>query len=393
MSIPGLRMKTAAATPDRAGSERTETTSVALESVPDYALAGASLLLVGIGTVMVYSSSTVIAAAKFDSAAFFMIRHAQHLVAGALVFLVAYRLPIDRLRRAITPFLFASFVLLVAPLVVGEAHKGAQRWISVFGFSFQPSEVMKFALILFLSDRLASQQERLRSFRDGLLPHLIITGAALALIVVEPDLSTAVAIALIAGTIMIAARVRARHLFVLGGGALAAVALLIAEEPYRLERITGYVAGDLAGGASYQIQQGFVAMGSGGVFGRGLGQSLQKYFYLPEPYSDSVYPIIGEEFGLLGTLGVLAIYGAFAWRALVVILAQESLFRFLLATGLAANVLVYAALNIGVMTALLPPTGLPLPFISYGGTSLVFNMAAVGLLLGLSRQQREVVQT
>ena len=191
---------------------------------------------------------------------------------------------------------------------------------------------------------------------------------------------------------MVAAHVRTRHLLLLGGTTLVIVAALIAAEPYRLDRISGYFHGDFAGSASYQIQQGFVAMGSGGIFGRGLGQSLQKYLFLPEPYSDSVYPIIGEEFGLLGTLGVLTLYGVFAWRALVVILAQTSLYRFLLATGLAASILVYAGLNICVMTALLPPTGLPLPFISYGGTSLVLSLAAVGLLLRLSRQNEEVAQ-
>lgn len=351
----------------------------------DHTFAAVVFLLVGIGTVMIYSSSTVIGAAKFNSTGFFMIRHAIHLVAGLFAFAIAYRLPFDKLRSIAPVFLLVAFILLVVPLVAGPTHKGAQRWITLFGFSFQPSELAKFALIVFLADRLSRQQERLRSFTQGLLPHLAIITLALGLIVAEPDLSTAVAIALIVGVMMVAAQVRTRHLLVLAMVLGGFVAILVVAEPYRMARLTGYLSGASGSSPSYQIQQGFVAMGSGGVFGRGLGQSLQKYFFLPEPYTDSIFPIIGEEFGLFGTFGILTLFGLFGWRAIEIIRRQPTLYRFLLGVGLTANVIVYATLNMAVMTGLLPATGLPLPFISYGGTALVINLAAVGLLLNLSR--------
>jgi len=351
----------------------------------DHVLAAVVFLLIGIGTVMVYSSSTVIGAAKFGSTGFFMVRHAIHLVAGLVAFAVAYRLPFDKLRSIAPVILLVAFILLVVPLVAGPTHKGAQRWITLFGFSFQPSEVAKFALIVFLADRLSRQQDRLRSFAQGLLPHLAIIALVLGLIIAEPDLSTSVAIALIVGVMMFAAQVRVRHLLVLAIVLGVLVAILIVAEPYRMARLTGYLSGESGSSPSYQIQQGFVAMGSGGVFGRGLGQSLQKYFFLPEPYTDSIFPIIGEEFGLIGTIGILALFGLFGWRAIEVIRHQPTLYRFLLGVGLTANVMVYATLNMAVMTGLLPATGLPLPFISYGGTALAINLAAVGLLLNLSR--------
>jgi cell division protein FtsW len=352
----------------------------------DHVLAAVVFILIGIGTVMVYSSSTVIASAKFSDASFFMTRHAEHLAAALVLFVIAYKVPITRFEKHAAILLFASVLLLTLPLLIGATHKGAQRWISVFGVSFQPSEVVKLALIFFLAERFSKQQERLKSFAHGLLPHLVILAIALGLIVAEPDLSTSVAIALIVGTIMVAAQVRARHLLLLGGALLGFVALLIAAEPYRMSRLTGYMSGDTVGSsASYQIQQGFVAMGSGGFFGRGLGRSLQKYFYLPEPYTDSILPIIGEELGLIGTISVVMLFATFGWRGVTIARRQNTLFRFLLAIGLTANIMVYATLNMAVVTGLLPATGLPLPFVSYGGTSLAFNLVAVGWLLNLSR--------
>lgn len=355
-----------------------------LES-PDHILGAVLLALLGIGTVMVFSSSTVIASAKFSSPAYFVIRHSLHLLVGFVVFAVAYRFPVERLRKLAPMIILVAVILLLLTLLVGNTHKGAQRWLSIAGVSFQPSEFAKFALILFLAERLSRQQERLRSFVDGLLPHLVIIGIVLALIVAQPDLSTAIAIALISGVVFIAARVRMRHLLLLGSLLTACITLAVSMEPYRMSRITGFLGGTTAIESNYQIHQGFVAMGSGGLFGRGLGRSLQKYFFLPEPYTDSVFPIIGEEFGFIGTLAVLGLFAAFGWRAMLTIKKQQTLFRFLLATGLAANVMVYASLNIMVMTGLLPATGLPLPFISYGGTALLVNLAGVAVLFRLSR--------
>lgn len=386
----GERERTRRARPDAVRDERPPDPAGVVSQPTDWTLLLVTLMLVGIGMVMVYSSSTAIGAAKFGGSGFFMVRQAMRAAVGlGLLWMAAYRLPVDRLRRLSPILLLIGTALLLVPLVGNTTYRGASRWLHLFGVTFQPSELVKFVLILFLADRLARQQDRLASFVHGLLPHLVILVVVLGLIVVEPDLSTTVAIALIAGAIMLAARVRTRHLLVLAFAAGGIVALLIMAESYRMSRLTGFMG--LFGTAhspSYQIQQGFVALGSGGVIGRGLGRSLQKYFFLPEPYTDSIFPIIGEEFGLVGTLTVVALYGVFGWRGVRVARQQATLFRFLLAVGITANVMVYASLNTAVMTGLLPATGLPLPFISYGGSAMVLNLAATGVLAALSRQRR-----
>jgi len=375
---------------DHAARLRSEPIAAAEPHPLDRVLLVLTLMLVGVGVVMVYSSSTVIGAARFHSAGFFMLRQVVYTAIGLIVFAAAARVPVDVVRRSGPILLGVGLVLLIAVLTTQSARNGARRWIDVFGLvSFQPSELVKFAVVLFLADRLARQQERLASFAHGLVPHLVILAVLLGLIVLEPNLSTAVAIALIAGVLMICAQVRVRHLFLLLLIAAPLIALLILMEPYRVVRLVGFLPiMDRADPTTYQIQQGFVALGSGGLFGRGLGRSLQKFYFLPEPYTDSIYPIIGEEFGLVGTLAVLGLYAAFGWRGVQIARRQATLYRLLLAVGLTASVMVYAALNIAVMTGLLPATGLPLPFISYGGSALLFNLTATGLLLGLSRERR-----
>jgi len=328
--------------------------------------------------VMVYSSSTVIAATRFDSPTFFMVRQLVRAGFGMLLLVAAMRAPVEFLQKHKLFLVTVAFALLLVPHVLAIAHKGGKSWIAYRGASFQPSELMKLALVVLLADRLARQQERLSSFANGLVPHLVLVSIPLGIIVAEPDLGTAVATACMIGVVMVAAQVRVRHLILLVLAAGAVMALLIWVEPYRLKRLV----------VGYQIEQGFVAFGSGGVLGRGLGRSLQKFFFLPEPYTDSIFPIIGEEFGLIGTLGVLALFILFGWRGAQIARRQPTLFRFLLAVGLTANVMVYAALNIAVTTGLIPTTGLPLPFISYGGSALVLNLGLVGILLNLSRQHR-----
>lgn len=373
---PIERVGTAPARPI-ADQTREEQVQASIQTV-DWTLLGVAVALLGIGAVMVYSSSTVIAATKFDSPTFFMTRQLVRTALGLGLLVAAVRMPVEFLRRYKLLLVGGAFFLLLVPQLAGVAYKGAKSWISVPGASFQPSELMKLALIVFLADRLARQQAQLSRFRDGVLPYLVFISIPLGLIVIEPDLGTAVAIALIIGAIMVAAQVRMRHLMVLAMAATTLVALLIWIAPYRLKRLE----------PGYQIQQGFVALGSGGIFGRGLGKSLQKFFFLPEPYTDSIFPIIGEEFGLMGTVVVLVLFAVFGWRGVRIARHQPTLFGFLLAVGLTANVMVYAALNIAMTTGLIPATGLPLPFISYGGSALVLHLGATGVLLNLSRFHR-----
>jgi len=344
----------------------------------DVILLAVTVMIVGFGATMVYSSSSVIAAEKFGGPAHFMVRQVTRAVLGFLCLLAALFIPVDRVRKYFPHLAFASFSLLLLPALFSVAYKGARSWVNLLGVTLQPSEIVKFALILYLADRLTKHQERLESLKDGVLPLIGLICIPLGIIVLEPDVGTAVAMASVFGVMMFVANIRMRHILPLMGAVALAVYVLIIIEPYRLKRLE----------AGYQIQQGFVAMGSGGLLGRGLGRSIQKYFFLPEPYTDSILPVIGEEFGFIGTVAVVLLFCLFGWRGLRIAYQQATLFRFLLATGLTANILMYALLNMAVMTALLPTTGLPLPFISYGGSSLVLNLAGTGLLLNLSRQRR-----
>ena len=360
---------------DRAASEGQAPLSV---SQPvDMLLLAVTLIIVAFGATMVYSSSSVIAAQKFGGPAHFMMKQVTRAALGILCLVAAIWVPTERVRRYIPYVALGSFFLLLLPALLSVAYKGARSWVNLLGVTLQPSEVVKFTLIFYLADRLTKHQERLESFKDGVLPLIGLICLPLGLIVLEPDVGTAVAMASVFGVMMFVANMRVRHIIPILVAMAAAVWILIIIEPYRVKRLQ----------AGYQIQQGFVAMGSGGLFGRGLGRSVQKFFFLPEPYTDSILPIIGEEFGFIGTAAVVLLFGFFGWRGLLIAHRQPTLFRFLLATGLTASILMYALINMAVMTNLMPTTGLPLPFISYGGSSLVFNLLGTGFLLNLSRQR------
>ena len=360
----------------------------------DYILLAVVLVLTGMGTVMVYSSSSVLAAARFEDASFYLLRHVSRVIVGIAAMYGATRLPIRTIGRISGGLMVVSIGLLVVLLVMklvdpSGAAKGAYRWIRLPGFSFQPSEFARLAFLFFLASMLSKQQKRLADFKQGVLPHVVILGIVLGLIVAQPDLSTAVAIAVTAGIVLLAAGMRIRHALLLGGVMIGAVVVLTWIEPYRMRRVTDFWLLSLLSGEesqmSYQIRQGFVAMGSGGIFGRGLGQSLQKYFFLPEPHTDSVFAIVGEEFGILGTLTIVALFAVLGRQGYRIAVRQTELFPYLLAVGLTAGIMVYGTLNICVMLGLVPATGLPLPFMSYGGSAIVFNLFSVGLLLNLSR--------
>ncbi len=364
----------------------------------DYTLLGVTLVLTGVGAVMIYSASSVLAASKYESSTFFLVRHLVRVALGLGLLWAATHVRAEWIRKFSVPMLVAAVGLLVVLLVMkavdpSGAAKGAYRWLRLPGVSFQPTELVKFAFIFFLADRLASQQGELSDFKRIVAPHFVLLGTALLLIVLQPDLSTAVAIALISGVIMLAAGLRIRHAAFLLAVMTAAVTALINLEPYRIRRILDFwLLSKLRGTEeqlSYQIWQGFVALGSGGLFGRGPGHSLQKYFFLPEPHTDSVFPILGEELGLIGTLGVVILFGVLGRQGLRIAARQQKLYCFLVAVGLTANIMIYATLNISVMLGLVPATGLPLPFLSYGGSAMLFNLGSVGLLLSLGRYAAE----
>ena len=347
------------------------------------------LLLVAIGTVMVYSASSTMAMAKFGDSAYYLKRHLIRVAIGlSLMYLFArvrYR-RVVRLGRPLLAVSFATLLLVLLPGLGGVAAKGANRWLALGPFVFQPSELARFALLLWLADTLATRRDMLDRFTDGLLPILAPVAAAAALIVIEPDFSTAVAVAAICGGMIFLAGARILHLGGLVAGAMPLIYFALISSEYRKARIVAFLegAGDVTG-ANYQVWQSLIGLGSGGFIGKGLGNGAQKLRFLPEPFNDFIFSIVGEELGLVGALVLLMLFLLLVIRGFRVAASVNSPVGAILSAGVSLSIGLYVLINIGVVTSLLPATGLALPFISYGGSSLIFSMASVGMLLSISR--------
>jgi len=347
--------------------------------------------LVGFGTVMVYSSSAALAQSRFDSGQYFLKRWTYRVLVSLAVMGLVMRMDYRLWARAARFLLVLGFLGLFAVLVlkllgVGKV-RGAYRWIPLPGGAFQPADLMRLALVVYLAESISRRQGLLRDFKRGYLPHAMIVGAAMGLILLQPDLGTALAIGLTCMLMLYLGGVRFRHLLGTGVALLPLFYLVVFVIGYRKERILAFLnpADDLQG-AGYHVAQSLLALGSGGLMGVGLGQSLQKYFFLPEPHTDFVFSIVGEELGLFGTAGMLCLFLAFGRLGFRIARSAPDLYGFLLASGITCMVLVYAFMNMGVATGLLPTTGLPLPFISYGGSSLLLNLTATGILINVGRR-------
>tara|TARA_A100001037_G_scaffold305132_1_gene344155 strand:+ start:456 stop:1661 length:1206 start_codon:yes stop_codon:yes gene_type:complete len=348
------------------------------------------LALVGFGLVMVYSASSGLAQFRFDNGHFFFQRWVLRALVGVVALLIAMHVDLDRVRECAKWILIAGFiglgiVVMLKLFGVGKV-RGAYRWIPIPGFgAFQPADLMRLALVIFLADRLNHDKGALRDFKDY-VRHAGVVALAMFLIVLQPDLGTALAIGLTCALMMYVAGVQVVHLT---GSVLSAapfVAFIVFGLGYRKERVMTFLnpTGDVQGDG-YQITQSLVALGSGGLTGLGLTKSLQKYFFLPEPHTDFVFSIVGEELGLMGTLGLLAGFLLFGHLGLKIARQAPDFYGFLLASGLTFMVMVYALINVGVSIGMLPTTGLPLPFISYGGSSLLLTMVGAGLLINVGR--------
>ena len=346
------------------------------------------LLLVGLGTVMVYSASSAVAAAQFGDSAWYLKRHLVRVVIGIGVMFLLSRARFTRVVRLGRPLLLISFVSLIIVLIIpgigGEAN-GAQRWLILGPISFQPSELARFALLLWLVDMLVVRHNALDRFQDGFLPIIVPVAAVIALILLE-DFSTAVAVALICAGLILLAGARLLHFGVIAAVAVPFTWIALVGSEYRRARILAFFEGgsDLQG-ANYQVWQSLIALGDGGLLGKGLGHSAQKLRFLPEPFNDFIFSIIGEELGFIGAMAVLLLFLALVLRGFKVARAAGSSTGALLAAGVSLTIGIYALVNVGVVTSLLPATGLALPFISYGGSSLVISLAGAGLLLSVSR--------
>lgn len=354
---------------------------------PDFILFITTLLLVGIGLVMVFSSSAVTSNIWYDDAYFYFKRQLIWALIGIVCMLVVMKLNYLRIKdMAILLMIVALLCLILVVTPLGIEAKGATRSLGVGFLRFSPSELAKIAVVMFLAKVMEVNLDSMRSFVKGIIPYLILIALVCGLIMLQPDLGTAFAIAGTAFFMMLAAGARWSHLGVIAVSGAGLVAAAIAVAPYRLERFIAFLnPWKYPTDEGFQTIQSLYALGSGGLFGMGLGRSRQKFFYLPEQHTDFIFAILGEELGFLGAFLVICLFLLFAWRGFKIALNAPDTFSSLLATGLTVMVVFQAAINIGVVSGALPVTGITLPFISYGGSSLLFSMIGVGLLLNISR--------
>ncbi len=363
---------------------------------PDRVLLGLPLALTAGGLVLVYSASSILGLTQHDDDFYFVARQAFRAVLGVAALLWLSRLDYHRLGRLSAPlFLITLGVLAVTALLgAGDEVRGARRWVRFLGFGFQPGELARLFTIVFLSWFLAARGEAMRSLARGYLPSLAVLGVSCALVALQPNLSSA-AVLFASGWLLLAfGGTRLSHLLGTVGLGVAGFLAMIARFDYQRERLVHHVQFLLTGrldalGSGWQLDQSLIALGSGGLFGRGFGRGLQKFLFLPDPHTDFILSIAGEEGGLLVTSAILFAYVLLLWRGTRTALRAPDAFGSLLAAGITTQIGLYAFVNMGVATGLLPTTGLPLPFLSFGGSALVVNLAAVGVLANISRQAEE----
>lgn len=360
-------------------------------SAPDFILVLLTLSLLTIGLIMVYSASAVWATYKFDDSFFFAKRQMLFAGLGIIAMFVIMNIDYWTWRTWAKVILIICFVLLVLVLIpgVGLVRNGSQSWIGVGAFSIQPSEFMKFAMIAFLAKFLSENQKKITSFKQGLMPSLAIVFLAFGIIMMQPDLGTGTVMVGTCVVMIFVAGARVSHFMWFGAAGVAGFVALVLSAPYRIKRITSFLnPWEDPLGSGFQIIQSLYAIGPGGLLGLGLGQSRQKFFYLPEPQTDFIFAILAEELGFIGGSLVLLLFGLLLWRGVRIALGAPDLYGSFLAIGIISMIAIQVMINIGVVTGLMPVTGITLPFLSYGGSSLTLMLAGVGVLLNVSRYAR-----
>ncbi len=357
---------------------------------PDSVLIATIAALVAVGLVMIYSASSATAYATYRDTAYYLKRQLIWLVVALVCALIAYRLDYRKLRTIAPAGIALAFAALVAVLVphVGQIVGGSRRWLGG-AVSFEPSEFAKLALVVFLAAKLSTFGDRLQSLVRGVVPCLLVTCALAVPILLEPDMGTASLLIFTAFGLLFCAGARLEHLGLCVVSMLPVVALAIGSSAYKRARIFAFLdPWKDPQNTGFHIVQSLLALGSGGILGLGLGASRQKFFYLPEQYTDFIFAILGEELGLFGALGVIALFVVFAFRAVRIALAAPDRFGMLLVLGCTLLIVIQAFVNIGVVTASWPVTGVPLPFVSFGGTSLVVSLVAVALIVNIGRHRQ-----
>lgn len=352
----------------------------------DYQLVVAVAALLILGLMMIYSATFALGYQLYKQPTYFFIRQLLFTGIGALALLALANIEYHVWQKFAVPLMAVNLLLLVVVLVVGQVTFGAQRWL--FNGSYQPSEFSKLAVIIYIAAWLSSKGDQIRKVSYGLIPFAILLGVIVGLVVLQHDLSTAMLIGATALAMFFIAGGNMLQMILSGLLGLLTLGLLISRAPYRLARIASFLdplnrdpLGD-----GYQIRQILIALGSGGITGLGLGASRQKFGYIPASHTDGIFAILGEELGLIGCLVVIGLFVFLAYRGFKIALAAPDSFGTILASGITISLILQAIVNIGVVTASIPFTGVTLPLFSYGGSSLVISMASIGLLLAVSRR-------
>jgi cell division protein FtsW len=347
----------------------------------------AVLMLVAFGLVMVYSASAVYGAAQTGDSLYYFKRQLIAVIVGVVAMVIGVRVGYQRLVKLAYPLLFVSAVLLVLVLIPGVGHKvgGSSRWIRMWGYNLQPGELAKVAFIVYLACSLTRKKEKIRRFGSGFLPHLLVSGVLILLLLRQPDFGTAATLTIMLFLLLFIAGTRLSYIFVAALAALPMAYGLIAGSPYRMRRLLAFLdPWSHRFDIGYQISESLMSFGSGGVTGVGLGEGKHKLFFLPAAHTDFIYSIVGEELGMIGALVVLVLFGIVVWRGFRASMRAPDLFGTYLAFGLSALIGLQTLVNMGVVTGLLPTKGLTLPFFSYGGSSMVCTLLAMGILLNIS---------
>lgn len=363
---------------------------------PDYLFVVAFFLLVGIGLVALSSASAVLSYQKFGTHHYYVIHQILFgLLPGLILFTLTSRIDYHIWQKLSVPLLAISVILLTLVFLpgIGFEYGGARRWIHIGPLLFQPSEIVKLTFLLYLASWLSNKgKKHVQNFSYGFLPFIVLIGVIAFLIILQPDVGTMAVIATIAFTMYFIGGAAVPHMALAGGAAIALFVVLINTAAYRLKRFMTFLHPELDPlGTGYHINQALLAVGSGGLFGRGFGHSRQKFAYLPEATGDSIFAIIAEEMGFLFGTFLLCLYGFIAYRGLNIAHNAPDDFGKFVAVGITAWIIFQAIINIAAMLSLLPLTGIPLPFVSYGGSALLVSLTAVGILVNISRHARNRV--
>ncbi|MEK6775363.1 MAG: putative lipid II flippase FtsW [bacterium] len=349
------------------------------------------IILSAVGIIMVYAASAYTAMVRFHDPFYFLKKELLFFVMGIAGMLVMANINYVHLRWMVFPILILCLLLMILVLVpgIGIEVGGAQRWLRVGMFTFQPSELTKLGLVGYIAHSLMRKQDKLKDFANGFVPYVVIMGIFFMLMMMQPDFGTAVSLAAVIMMMLFMAGTRIRYLFGLVLVSLPLLYVMIMNEGYRRERFLAFCdPWKDASGAGFQIIQSFLAIGSGGLTGVGLGEGRQEFLFLPEPHTDFIFAVIGEQFGFIGALLVVAAFALFFYRGVLISIRSVDPFGRYLSLGLTAMISIQALINFGVVVGLLPTKGLTLPLISYGGSSLVMTLIGVGILLNISKWTR-----